>query len=593
MAESIFWTTALWLFLSIPCYWLLRGWQRYLTPSPRETASRLWSLGPGRFAALTRFRERTARAYEALGGHSLRVLFEHKHRKLGRELASIRQVLDRRLQQIAAASLRGGGGSLVDLLRGFKADVDRALTFGTLEDGFVDDTLRRKKAVFYTTLSVIFALVLAAANFGLLYLFFSESFEGQRIPLLGLELAFALSLLFPVLEFAAGVGGKIAEEAGAVAKYVGFAVAALALLGFGSLEYIIFYQLFDGLFEQMVGFERGGTAHALTSLVGPALTLLEAVFGYMAMKHIGEWRELRTHQTIRGQIADANRFVAGLEGRYHEIDRAASAAGHSVDELANQLSGRGEAELPVASAIAEQREALRSAIDGVNPERWPAHKPGSDSEEKSVKALSWILAVLALAGAAIFTLAAGPTIERSGIFGRDADLIGYVVALGAAAACFVAGSHLFDRTTVAYDTGSEWRAAIAPRDNAYRMAAAFTLLIAVAGTAWICIEVAGVPGIARALFLIALLVAMAMAGSYHDMIARGAGFLVRMAAAAGILAGAGIAYLLWGAATLAATLLAGFLHILLALAAWPLTWLASRVRAKTEPRRDPALLPAG
>ena len=582
IGKHILLISATWMLASIPGIILLNFWQRNLTESLSETARKMWSFGPGGFTAYDYFRTSLAAAYAALGAHSVRVVLERKHKELRQALDSIRQVLDRRVQQIAAASAGTDGGSLIDLLRGFRADVDRALEFGMLEDGFVDDTVKRKKALLYIVLCLLGVILLSAVNFGLLYLYFSESTEGQRIPYLGIDLALGLALLLPGVELCSGIGAKLIEEMESFGKYLLLVGAALVLVALGSWEYTIFYLLFEGQFEQMMQFEQGGLMHQLTSAVGPGLTFLQSLFGYMVMKYVGEWRELRTHQTIRDQIGDANRFVGGLESRYGAIERASSAACHSLDEFANQLSGRGQAELPVASAIAEQRETLRAAIDEVSPERWPAFTAGSDSEQKAVKAQAWVLALLSLATIGLFTWAAAPTIARSEIFDLDSFFVSTLIACGTGVVCFVAGMHLFDRTTIAYETQSHWRDAISPRDVVYRLAAATVLLVAILGIAWVCFDVSGLAGMSRALMLIGLLIGIAVCGSYNDLVGQGFGFLWQGIVAIARFILATLKYVVWGLLILLVALAAGFIHLVIAVVAWPMTLLLAYLRRTKE-----------
>lgn len=571
----------LWLLVSIPAYWLLSGWQRIGTETPAETARWFFRYIPNFAGHYANFKARWDAAVERLGASSVRVMVDRKHRQLRRDLTRIRANIDRCLQQISAASAGHEGGTLIDLLRGFQSDTQRALQFGTIEDGFVDDTVARSKARFSATTAVIFMFVITAANFGLLYLFFDEFFAGLRVPYIGIQLALALALAFPIVEAAGGFAGEMLarSEAGRAMTTVGLAVIVLVVIVLGALEFVIFYQLLGPLFQAIRSFPRDGLMHMAVSFVGPAFTALEAIFGFIATRNLLRLRELSAHISIRDQISDAREFVDGLESRYGRIDRAAAAAIQSIDELECQFQGRRNGEIPVASTLAEQREALKSAINDVDPERWAGHVPAGDGDRAAVTTQAWILPLLIIAALAFFSLVAGWVLARSGIAGRYGFWIDALIALVTASSCLLAGAHLFDRTTVAYDTGSEWRDAIAPRDSAFPVAALAILATAAAGTTYACIAADGWTGIAAALLLVAVLIGVAIAGSYLDLAARGFSFLITILPLIALFALSTLALGGWATLLIAAGIIAAAIHAIVALLAWPLTWLLSLRRS--------------
>ncbi|MFC7499024.1 hypothetical protein ACFQRC_07290 [Enterovirga sp. GCM10030262] len=568
--------TILWVLVCIPAFALLAGWRRIGTESPAETARWFLDRRPDIARHYSAFRVRFAAAADTLSGATVRVMVDRLHRRLRRNLAAIRAEIDRRLQRISSASTAREGGTLVDLLQSFKADTDRALEFGTLEDGFVDNSVARSKARLSASLAIAFALIIAAANFGLLYMFFNEAYPG-RIPYLDIKLAVALALFFPLVEAAAGVAGEIlnSSSTSALIRSVGVAVIVAVMVALGALEFVIFYQLFGELFRSLEAFPRDSLMHTLVALVGAALTVLQAIFGFVAARSLLHLRELGTYISIRDQVADARAFVDGLESRYAAIDNAAAGAARSIDELAAQLRGRGEAELPVASALAEQRDALRAAIDEVNPEKWPADVAASDADRTSIAAQAWLFPILVLAALAFFTLAAGATIERSAVAGPDAWLEGILVAFAAGIAAIIAGAHLFDRATLAYQSGDEWRDAISPRDSAFRVFALVILVIASIGTLWLCIHADGWLGLAEGLLLVAILLALAVAGSYLDLLLRGLAFLAVVLGLAIVLTFLMLVLSAWTALLVFGAILAFLVHALAALLAWPLAWALS------------------
>src|SRR4029453_315506 len=114
-------------------------------------------------------------------------------------------------------------------------------------------------------------------------------------------------------------------------------------------------------------FEPNGIAHMLVALVGPALTAAEAMFGFGIARNLLRLKELGAVKTIKDHVSLAQRFVNGLESRYGRIEDAAARASQSIDEFAAQVKGRGEADLPAVTALAEERGKFLEAVDSVNP----------------------------------------------------------------------------------------------------------------------------------------------------------------------------------------------------------------------------------
>jgi len=457
-------------------------------------------------------------------------MIDGKHAKMRKHLTKVRNSLDHRLQQISAASQSQTNSTLVDVLGSFETDVAKFGNFVEIGDDLVDNTIALSRARMGVWVTLSLSLVIAGVNYGLLYLFFDEYFAGLQVPYIGLEFAILIAGLFPILEFAAGIGTEVVSQLSAqkAVRVVIATVAAFIVLVLASFEFIIFHELFGGLFQKLADFPPGGVMQSLVSCVGPALTLMQALFGYGAGDNLLKLRSAKVERSIKEQVASANSFVADLPKRLSEISHSAAQAKLSVDELASQVRGRGDLDLPLATQLAEQRAEFQKAISSVNPTSWPPHVDGGKAEAAAIETYAWVLPLLAICIGVAFIWTFGSILSSSAALGMSGSAMGYIIATGTILACFASGSQLLDRVTISHNPQTEWKDALSPRDSLFKVVASVTMALVIAGILLTCIMSKGVQGIAVALLLSAIVGAVTWIGSYMDLLARGFSYLVRL-----------------------------------------------------------------
>lgn len=574
-ATIVYWTF-LWLLLSVPAALILFAFGRFFPNQPGEAAGAIMRRRPQPTDATIKFREGKEAARQRLELGTVRILLDRKHARLKRELNQIRATLDRRLQQITHASKSTSGASLIDLLTGFKADSERARQFDEIEDNLVDKSTERAAAKFKAWALIIFALLITVVNSGLLYLFFDEMFAGLTVPYLSVELAMVVALLFPILEMGGGVGSELAQEKSdsAGTKLIVYAVVALMAIALGSLEYMIFFQLLAGAFEGQLAFEANGIVHKMVALVGPALTAAEAMFGFGIARNLLRLKELGAVKTIKDHVSLAQRFVNGLESQYDRIEEAAARASQSVDEFAAQVKGRGEAELPAVTLLAEERGKFLKAVDSVNPNRWKRQVEPAPGDVDAVTAYAWFLPIGVALLVTVFAFVFGPAIEKSGLFPTSPGTsVGLAVA--AALVALVAGGTLFDRATSAVEHDGNWKDVLSPRDGAFKVVSVFALALIAGGIVWICVTADGLVGVGEAAILIGIIAGLSWASSYVDLMLRGLAYLGTVIWQALVWLVRALVRLAWVAILLLIAGLAALVLLILHIAAWPFTLLKS------------------
>lgn len=574
-ATIIYWII-LWALLSIPAALILFAIGRFFPNQPAEAAGTVLRHRPEPSDATIRFKDGKEAARRRLELGTVRIWLDRKHARLKRELNQIRATLDRRLQQITLASKATGGASLIDLLTGFKADSERALEFGEIEDHLVDKSTERATARFRAWTLITFALVITVVNSGLLYLFFDEMFAGLTVPYLSIELALVVAILFPVLEMGGGVGSELAKDKSDSpgTKLIVYAVVTLLAVALGSLEYMIFYQLLAGAFQGQLAFEPNGIAHKLVALVGPALTAAEAMFGFGIARNMLRLRELGAVKTIKDHVALAQRFVNGLEGRYDRIEEAAARASQSIDEFAAQVKGRGEAELPAVTALAEERGKFLEAVNSVNPNRWKRDVDPAAGDVDAVTGYAWFLPILVVLLVAVLAFVFAPAIEKSGLF-TAAPGTATFLAVGAGLVALVTGGTLFDRATSAVEHDASWKDVLSPRDGAFKVISVLALSLLAGGIVWICLSADGVVGIGEAAILIAIIAGLCWVSSYADLMLRGLAYLGSIVWQALVWLFRTLIRLGWIAILLIVAGLTALVLFILHVAAWPFTLIRS------------------
>jgi hypothetical protein len=587
IGTTIVYWTILWALISIPAALILFAIGRFFPSEPTPAARAIMAHRPASSDATMRFKEERAGARAKLELGTIRIILDRKHARLKRELTQIRATLDRRLQQITRASSARGGASLVDLLNGFKEDTDRALQFSDIEDNLVEQTTARSKARFIVGTLSFFALVITVVNGGLLYLFFDELYAGLTVPFLSIPLALVLALLFPIAETAGGVGSELAldKSDSASTKLIIFSGIALIIIALASVEFMIFYELWDGLFKQLLSFERGGYAHKLVALMGPGLTAAQAVFGFGVARNMLRLKELGAVKSIKDHVVLAQRFVNGLEARYDRIEEAAARASQSIEEFVAQVKGRGEAEMPAVALLAEERTKFVEAVDAVNPTRWKRQVEPSAGDTDAVTAYAWFLPIAVTLGIAVFAFVFAPAIAESGLFPQNKGIAVWL-AVAAAFAALVAGGALFDRATSAIEHDANWKDVLSPRDGAFKVVSIFVLGSLAVGIVWICVAADGVVGFGQAAILVAIVAGLCWASSYIDLMLRGLAYVAAMATYGMIWLIRTALRLGWTALLLAAAGLIALALLLLHLLAWPVTLVRS-----VSGRRDAASAP--
>lgn len=578
VGTTIVYWTMLWLLLSIPAALILFAIARFFPSEPGPATRTIMGHRPAASDASLRFREARAAARSKLELGTIRIILDRKHARLKRELTQIRATLDRQLQRITRASSATGGGSLVDLLAGFKADTDRALRFADIEDNLVDRATARSKARFIVGTLIFFALVITFVNGGLLYLFFDEFYAGLTVPFLSIPFALVLALLFPVAETAGGVGSELAldKSDSMSTKLVVLSGIALIVVALASVEFLIFYELFDGMFQEELSFDRGGYVHKLVALMGPGLTAAQAVFGFGVARNMLRLKELGAVKTIKDHVVLAQRFVNGLEARYDRIEEAASRASQGIEEFVAQVKGRGEAEMPAVDLLAQERAKFVEAVDAVNPTRWKRQVDPSAGDVDAVTAYAWFLPILVALLIAVFSFVFAPAIAKSGLFSQSETTSAWL-AVAASLAALVAGGALFDRATSAVESDANWKDLLSPRDGAFKVVSIFVLGALTVGIFWICIAADGIVGVGEAAILLAIIAGLCWASSYVDLMLRGLAYLGALAAYAVIWLLRTVVRLGWVAVLLIAAAIIGLILLILHVAAWPFTLVRSRI----------------
>ena len=525
VALAIIYYVALWCLIAVPAILVLLAIGRFFPTSPREVAVRIWAFAPAKSQATSRFLDAISNARDKLSLGTIRILLDRKHAALKTELEKIRRVLDRHLKGLVKNTSTGHSASLVDLIADFQSSRKEALELADIEHDLPDQLVAHSRAKAVFGFMLFFMLVFIAINFGLLYLFFSESLDGQTIPYLGIQVAFVAALIFPLVEAAGGVGSELALE-----KTDGPGTRIILILGIGfvifalaSLEFFIFYQLFAGGFSMVADFERGGVVHYSVASVGPALTIIEGIFGFALARNFLRLKEFAATRSLKKEFEKQRAFVDDLEARFDRIDEASDRAGKSLEDLSAQLIGRGEAMASISSDLGEQRQNFLDAMDSVNPRKWQDFANPSSGDVEAVTNFAWFIPIILTLVAAIFAYVFHESLLESELIADRwlAISLGVLVPFVA----LLSGGWFFERATAAVDLGGEWKDVLSPRDGAFKVSAVVALSLMIFSTLWICTAADGLLGSALGLMLSAFLFGLAWAGSYMDLALRGLTFL--------------------------------------------------------------------
>jgi hypothetical protein len=397
-------------------------------------------------------------------------------------------------------------------------------------------------------------------------------------------MAVLAAAFFPLLESFGGLAAEFVKEKddSPSAKFVKSLALLFGVFALAAFEYYIFYELFKGGFKGQLDFPEGGMFHKTISLVGPTLTIFQAMCGYGIARELDRIKELGTVQSIKQQVAGAKRFVDGLETRYDQIEEAAARAAESIDEFAAQVKGRGEAEQPAVSLLVDERKRFLEAVDSVNPNRWKREVAPSEGDIDAVTAYAWFLPLVVAFVLAIFAFVFAPALKDSGLFPANGRLaVGLSLLTGVIA--LLAGGALFDRASSAVENDSTWKDVLSPRDSAFKAFSLFALFAIALGIAWICVAADGWVGVAEAALLIGILAGFCWASSYIDLMLRGLAYL-------GAVAWSGIVWFLrmigrfvWYVVLLVAAAIVAMVLFLLHVIAWPITWLKAQFRKEPAP----------
>nr|WP_314444433.1 hypothetical protein [uncultured Sphingomonas sp.] len=578
VAVTVIYWTLIWLLVAIPAAVLIYAVGRFVPNAPVEAANRILAFRPGPSEAGNHFKQSKAEARQRLSLGTVRILLDRKHTVLKKELAQIRATLDRRLQQITRASKSTTGTTLMDLLVNFREDAAKATSFDAIDDVTLEKSVALSKARSKFRLFAFSILVVSLVNFGLLYLYFDETFGGLTIPYVGIEIAVIGAAFFPLVE---SLGGLVAEsikekDDSPLAKFFKGAMSVCMIFPLAALEYYIFYKLFEGGFKGQIDFPEGGAFHMTIALVGPAITLFQASSGYGVARELDRIKELGTVQSIKEQVAGAKRFVDGLEGRYDRIEEAAARAAESVDEFAAQIKGRGEAEQPAVSLLGDERKRFIEAVDSVNPTRWKREVAPSEGDIAAVTSYAIFLPLGVIVVLGMFALVFAPALQESGLFAVSHNLaVGLSLLTGLVA--LLAGGALFDRTSTAVEHDASWKDVLSPRDGAFKAFSLFGLGAIAIGIVWVCIAAHGIVGVAEALLLVGIIAGICWASSYIDLMLRGMAYLGATSVAAVIWLVRMLGRLAWLASIFALTAVAATVLFVLHVTAWPITWVKSQI----------------
>lgn len=527
----------LWTLSSIPGWLLYRALSSLMPDGVRSTASRILGAIRGDEDPLRRYFNHLRELGErVLRGSTVRLILSRRHDALTAQLRKLRTDIDLRLRDMSAASEQGGGGNLITLLQNFKKDVDRALKFGEIEDGLVDKTIMYRQAKSRHQLSLFGSALMGGLNAILLYIFFSEFQTGILIPFTNLDLSIAACILFPVAEFIAGYYAELLTENDSRFNFGKSLVKALAVFALGSLEYLVFFLLFRNLLESSGIGNVPIWVVPVLAIVGPALTVIQTFIGSGAGRAKRTMNELGTEVSLKQQTADANAFVEDLPARYTKIASSANAATQAVDQFASTIAGRGEADLPVATMLGDQRAKFLAAIDSVNPSSWNAAVDANDTDRVDIVRFTWLLPILAAVALFVLTWMVSNMIIDSGMITAGPAWLPAVIALGIGLCACASGNYIYDRVGVATLRSSETRDVLFPRDQVSRWAAIALLSVVGFALIWLGFAAYKWMGVPQALFAIALLIFLSFLGSYIDLLARGIAFLLQVGVILAILA---------------------------------------------------------
>lgn len=582
---SIGYWLLLWLFVSIPTGLILLAVARFFISEPGPASRIIFKHRPSLSEASTKFKEGRMAARQALEARTVRVVLDKKHLRLKRELSELRTALDRRLQKITQASLAPDRGSLVEMLLAFKSDTERALQFSEIEDNLVDQVTARSKARFIAVILTFFALVITMVNGALLYLFFDQTTGGSTVPFLSIPLALILAGLFPIAETAAGIGSELAlDKVDSPGVKISFLSAmALLVIALGSVEFLIFFELFATVFSAELSFETGGSLHMLVGLAGPALTAVQGALGFGIARNILVLLDIGAVKSIKDDVKTAQKFVDGLEQRYDRIDAAAARASRSIEEFVSSVKGRGEAAMSAANVLGDAREKFIESIDAVNPARWNREAEAGAGDRNAAYAYTWFLPIMASVLVFGFIGVFGPIVAKSGLFSGSV-FSSLLIASAVAVLMFAAGGGLFDRATSAIDSEMDWKDVLAPRDGTFRLASLVIFSALALGIFWICVALDGILGVGEAIILIAILYGIGWISSYMDLFLQGLKHIAVLASDVFLWLWRFSYRLLWLLAVFLAAALVGLVLFVLQIIALPFNLIRSAIeqRQKTE-----------
>jgi hypothetical protein len=525
---------AFWVVILAPVGWVLFSGLKWILPEGlRAAVVRLFEIGESDGDPVDLFLTRQAAVHRrTLGGNPVRIIVERQHKTLEARLRSIRASFGEGLMRLSAGAAGSSAPTLIGLLRSFKDDVNRQNEFGLISDDLVDNTKALKVAKHRLIFGAVYLIVTTAVNSGLLFVFLRDMRTGVQLPFTHLDVMVVFAIFIPIIEFGAGFSPEFYADDEAskrsmlAKKWVFLAVMMLVeAVIFG----LLFYNVFENLEISPENQTYGLVVVGLLALFGPVLAMFQAQSGSNVGSAMKVRSTLTAERTIKEHVREANKFVVGLPERFDGIASHARAAVHAVDQLAVDLQGTESANLPIVSAVEEQRTLLLRAVDNVNPTRWSGQIPGNDADEADVGRLAWLMPVFVAVLGIFFVILVSGFLARAHLAGLHAPWVRYAAAIVSAAACFIVGQFVFQRIGTATIHGSEVRDTLFPRNEAMRFAGfgvVGVIIVAMlcagymadGGTGLILGAVAGSIGIGLALL-----------GSFQDMVARGVSFLAMSA----------------------------------------------------------------
>jgi len=509
--------------------WLLYSVLKLLMPAgPAGATERLLGYAAPRGDLWERFNRRRVAAWQqALGGTAARLIVEARHRDFARRLGSLRNEVSAQLRNMQNASAASAAPTLIELLKGFRAETRRALSFGEIDDALPEQTVALRQARSRLWLSLLGSTLLGGFNFMLLYLFFSNFPTGFRLPGTKVDAIVMAPLLLPLSEFAAGFFTEFLDEE-RLSRFMRQLTKWSVVGGLAMVECFVFYLLFSNIFQNESLTQYATIAVPLLSVIGAGLPLLQAFIGAGAGRAMRDINEYKGVQSIKTDVQAANVFVDGLIVRYAAIQSAAQAAEHSVERLAQQFVETENANLPLVSALDEQRTKFLAAVEAVDPRRWPEHLAGETADGLDIGRTAWMMPIglLVLLGAFILLMAG--VFARAGV---GSAILPYAAAAAAGFACCVAGGFLFNRIVVATEHAGDLRERIWSRDEIKRL-----LGVAALGLIVLCLLVVGyyadgLLGLLEGAVASALGLLLCAIGNNHDQITKGLSFLFLTSAA--------------------------------------------------------------